>query len=264
MLDELRRWTNHARTRGPRWLLLYGAYRLASRLARRLDRAVIETEQARFMVGPDTLTSARHTRADNVRLWNAYDWSQGGEEWTAHAAAWGHDPAEWKRALIAEVMRPNVRGTILEVGPGAGRWSSELLGLAAELHLADVAETCLDACRAKFGGRASYHLIDDGSLSFLPDGSVDSIWAYDVFVHVNPTETARYLDEMARVLRPGGRGVVHHGDGFRRRDRERSYRSYVTADFFAHRVEQSGMRMLQQDLVHPHRKGDCISVFERP
>jgi ubiquinone/menaquinone biosynthesis C-methylase UbiE len=42
-------------------------------------------------------------------------------------------------------------------------------------------------------------------------GSVDVIWSFDVFVHINLADIATYLDEFVRVLRPGGRAIIQHG-----------------------------------------------------
>jgi SAM-dependent methyltransferase len=41
-----------------------------------------------------------------------------------------------------------------------------------------------------------------------PDGSFDLVYAASVFTHLLPEVAARYLEETARVLRPGGRAVL--------------------------------------------------------
>ncbi len=264
-MERLNGWVQLVRERGPRWAALYGAHRLASRVTNRLESSVIEVEKAAFITGADTLSSSFHTREENARIWDAYDWSGGGEEWTRHAEHRGLDPTRWKRRLIDEVMKPHVSGVVLEIGPGAGRWSVELVELARELVVADISETCLQECRQRLGERVRFHLITDGSLSFLDNDSVDSVWSYDVFVHINPADIETYLTEIARVLVPGGVAVIHHsGEYSEDDDTELSFRSHMTAPFFAHLVGNAGLELMSQDRDRPHKLGDVISVFRKP
>ncbi|HXC77122.1 MAG TPA: hypothetical protein VNU19_08715, partial [Candidatus Acidoferrum sp.] len=66
---------------------------------------------------------------DNNRVvWGTYDWSSGGEEWSASP--------EWRESVIEQFIRPHLadESTVLEIGPGAGRWTGELHERAAELY----------------------------------------------------------------------------------------------------------------------------------
>ena len=77
----------------------------------------------------------------------------------------------------------------------------------------------------------------------VPDGSVDVVWSFDVFVHVSPLDQAGYLAEIARVLRPGGRALIHHADG-RNRGRIPSrggWRSPMSAHLFAALARERGL-----------------------
>ena len=199
----------------------------------------------------------------NRDVWNSADWSHRGEKWTPSE--------EWKDALVEEVMRPHLRpgGTLLEIGPGGGRWSSFLQRDAGQLILVDISERCLQLCREQFAGcsNVSYVLVDSPSLRDVADASIDCIWSFDVFVHIAPGDTASYLREFARVMRPGAVAVIHHpGQG-------RSfggYRSAVTAESFAAMVKDAGLQFVrqfdawgdrQQFDVRMHR--DVITIFER-
>jgi len=57
-------------------------------------------------------------------------------------------------------------------------------------------------------------LITDGALSFIENNSVDYIWSYDVFVHINPTDVEKYIIEFSRILKPHGYGIIHHSMGY--------------------------------------------------
>lgn len=179
-MSALRRLASRLRERGLVWTALwYARWGLAHAL-RRVDRLAIGVEKRRRITGEGTVSSLYHTLEENRRIWNAYDWSEGGEEWTRAAQEYrGLDPAEWKRALIDGMMAKYIRrgSTTLEIGPGAGRWTEHLIGIAAALHVADISEKCLAVCRDRFRGRdhIRFHLIRDDGLSFLePDSILDA------------------------------------------------------------------------------------------
>jgi SAM-dependent methyltransferase len=68
----------------------------------------------------------------------------------------------------------------------APRLAAEARALLADVEQADVVEAS----------------------SEIPDGSADLVLCTEVFEHLPPAETARALDEIARILAPGGRLVV--------------------------------------------------------
>jgi ubiquinone/menaquinone biosynthesis C-methylase UbiE len=153
------------------------------------------------------LLARRCSPIDN--RWSDYDWGRRGEEWNASP--------EWKQALIEDVLACWIpAGAVaLEIEPGAGRWSQALAARASRLVLADVSERPLELCRERFNGdtRIQYVLSSGSDLPGVEDGSVDAVWSFDVFVHVAPRDQAAYIEEIARVLAPGGRAVVHHSEG---------------------------------------------------
>ena len=149
------------------------------------------------------------------KTWDkTYDWSQGGDEWTGQAEYCGQPYEEWKRALLETFVAPNLEpeSVALEVAPGRGRWTEFLVQHAAKVHLFDLNESCIEACRQRFEGadHVTYCVNDGASLPGVADASVDFVWSYDSFVHMEADTIAAYLGEFSRVLRPGGRAVIHH------------------------------------------------------
>jgi ubiquinone/menaquinone biosynthesis C-methylase UbiE len=191
-----------------------GGVGLARRGARRLlwaleDRRLIAEEES-GVLGPAHLRWRDHSAAQNRSRWSDWDWSARGEEWNASG--------EWKHALIEDVLKRwiPVGVTVLEIGPGAGRFTEALAPRAARLILVDVSARPLDLCRQRFAdaNNISYVLSSSGTdLPTVADRSVDAIWSFDVFVHIAPRDQAAYLAEVARVLAPGGVAVIHHADG---------------------------------------------------
>lgn len=151
---------------------------------------------------------------NNRQLWDKdYQWPDNGDEWNGQAAYCGQPYDAWKKALVGHFLTPQLKSdaTLLEIGPGHGRWSEFIVNHCAELYLADLSPSCLDYCRGLFGDRGFVYVPTDGhSLTGVPSAVVDFVWSYDCFVHIGPEDTAGYLADIRRVLKPGAQAVIHH------------------------------------------------------
>ncbi|MEA2297287.1 MAG: hypothetical protein QOF77_223 [Solirubrobacteraceae bacterium] len=239
------------------------------RLGQEIEDIRLTAEQRRLILGPAHLGWSGHSAAVNRECWSEWDWSRAGEEWTASE--------EWKQALIDDVLArwmPD-RGVVLEIGPGAGRWSRVLLGRAERLILVDVSPRPLELCRREFAGAGNvdYVLSAGADLPGVADASVDGVWSFDVFVHVAPSDQAGYLGEVERVLAPGGVAVIHHADG-RNRGRlpsRQGWRSPMSRGLFAALARRSGLTVERQlDSWGPGGRfelaayGDVVTVCGKP
>lgn len=150
----------------------------------------------------------------NRRQWSRpEEWPEGGDEWTFHAGWCGQPYGAWKAAVVERFITPYLGPDtdVVEIGPGGGRWSASFAGACRSLSLVDLSEACLDVCRRRFGPLPGLRLMrTDGRSLPVPDASCDLVWSFGVLVHCEPAVVAAYLDETARVLRPGGRFVLHH------------------------------------------------------
>jgi len=240
---------------GPLWTFAWALSQVLKGALGRVERGLESLERRRGLPG---LSGA----ATNRSIWDGYDWRRGGEEWTPSE--------EWKQGLVALIReRAPAQGSILEIGPGGGRWTEVLQEVAGSLTVVDVSRASIEACRARLAGRDNVrYLVNDGrTLAAIPDASIDFIWSFDTFVHVSPEDTAAYAGEFRRVLRRGGRGIVHHpaAGGLRG-----GFRSRMTSDAFASLLRSSGLVLLEQfdswgpqgafDVKH---FGDAITVFAK-
>jgi glycosyltransferase involved in cell wall biosynthesis/SAM-dependent methyltransferase len=186
--------------------------------------------------------------------------------WSGNARK-GYLTEEWKMSVVDDVMYTNFTpgGIILEMGPGAGRWSEYLQKIAKTLILVDSSDLYISICRKKFVKcqNISYQISSGQKLDSIPDESIDFIWAFDILLTINPGDVDRYIKEFARVLKPGGKAVVHHAnDGNSRNDH-----STTTAGHFTGIIHRNGLDMINQfdswgDGFHNlHRSGGVISVF---
>jgi SAM-dependent methyltransferase len=208
-VPSLRAIVERARREGALPALAHGARRARRAVGERVVDLRLEREQARAELGPAHRAWRGNSAGDNEQRWTGWDWSARGEEWTASP--------DWTQALIDDVLLPTIPpgGTVLEIGPGGGRWSAVLAPRAERLVLVDVTPRVLELCRERLGDlpHVAYVRSHGSDLPGVADGSVDAVWSFDVFVHVAPLDQAGYLAELARVLRPGGVAAIHHADG---------------------------------------------------
>ena len=136
--------------------------------------------------------------------------------------------------------------------------------------MADLSTKCIEICRERFAhaDNVEFHVNSGADLRFLENDSIDSVWSFDVFVHVSGPETQSYVTEIGRVLRPGGRALIHHPN---RGGGPEGFRSRMTGERFVQFVGSAGMVVVSQfDSWGPdgrydvRRFCDTITVFEKP
>ena len=94
--------------------------------------------------------------------------------------------------------------TVCEIGPGTGRYAEEVIAAVrpAAYEIYETAKDWLPQLRKLPG--AVVRDSDGHTLRDTPSASVDLVHAQKVFVYLEFYTTAGYLQEMARVVRPGG------------------------------------------------------------
>jgi SAM-dependent methyltransferase len=140
-------------------------------------------------------------------------WEERGNSWTFHADDCGQPYESWKKTLLGEFLDPylSLEADFLEIGPGYGRWTESMVGRTHSLTLVDLNANCIEVCRQRFGLYSDVSFVaNDGQSLPAPEGSIDVVWSFGSFVHFDTREIAAYLGECARVLRVGGRFVIHH------------------------------------------------------
>jgi ubiquinone/menaquinone biosynthesis C-methylase UbiE len=241
------------------YTMLFATRWIVNKFAAFLDRRLVAIEQRKQLLEPWTASARRFTVDDNKRLWNSYDWSKLGEEWTSDE--------QWKSRFVNEYLVPNIPegGVVLELGPGGGRWTEILQKRCGKLHVVDVSERALELCRERFADcrNIEYHL-GNGSTLNVPSGSVDAVWSYDVMVHIRPLDARAYFQEFRRILKPGGRAVIHHpGDRSSSAGDRPGWRSDLTNAMVLTFVRENGLRLLQQTTKHIN-PNDVMTTLEAP
>jgi Methyltransferase domain len=148
----------------------------------------------------------------NLRLWNEeHDWPEQGDEWSA---SWGGSHAQWYGCILPRISAFIPAEHVLEIAPGQGRWTRFLQGYATSLTLVDLAPSCIAACRSRFSSlrHLDYHVNDGRSLEMIEDESLDFVFSFDSLVHADSDTMRSYCLQIARKLRVGGTGFVHHSN----------------------------------------------------
>lgn len=227
-------------------------------------------DEPRLQLGP---LEEMPTLEEN-RFWDTYQWPQDGDEWTDQAAYCRMEYAVWKQDIVDALILPHtaVHSTVLEVAMGHGRWTPFLAQNVRRYIGVDFSPSCVNYCREHFGkfANVTFYNTNGRTLSVLPKASVQFIWSFDSFVHIEPDITELYMAEFARVLSSGGRCSIHHPGTPCAAQRAKGGRSQLTAVRFARIASAHGFRMVSQiDSWGPGGRSntklfaDCISTIEK-
>jgi ubiquinone/menaquinone biosynthesis C-methylase UbiE len=222
----------------------------------------------------------------------AKDWNMYSRRWDLNYSAqyanlgdeWNDDRTEDRKRdafyFTAYAERwINHDSTVLEVGPGGGKWTTRISPMAKRVIVLDVAEEMLKRTKARCDAagltNVEFLLGDGKDFQPLTDGCVDFFFSYDVFVHIALEDTWPYAQEIARVLKPGGRGACHYAvnsisDAWDRIEQNNHwYRGgqhtlgqyyYFSPETLRRMYERCGLGILEQ-----HQEGwHCTCIFEKP
>jgi ubiquinone/menaquinone biosynthesis C-methylase UbiE len=101
---------------------------------------------------------------------------------------------------------------VVEIGPGGGRWTRYMLD-AERIYAVDYHQELLDELRRTYD-QENITLIKNNGDDFpgIPDESIDFLFSFGVFVHLDIDIIERYLINMRRVLKESANVVIQYGD----------------------------------------------------
>ena len=129
----------------------------------------------------------------------------------------GDKPAPRNLAkVVKRYLRPHVTpdSVVLEIGPGGGRWTQFLIS-AREVVLVELNAQFFRYLRKRFRRnrrKLRFYQTSGYELAGIDDGSIDFVFSFGTFVHIDPEGIVEYLGEIARVLRSGGTGTIQYAD----------------------------------------------------
>lgn len=233
---------------------------------------------------PPSSAKATDNLAYNEALWDWYAERWSDEDFRAeqlvHEGRTGAEAEglvrlgeEWGRLddavqVIEEWILPHVGETSVvgEIGTGGGRVATRVAPHVGQFHAFDVSRNMLglvDKELRALGVQPKLHHLPQPKLPDDLEGSFDLLYSFDVFVHLDLHVQWQYVQEMARVLKPGGKGFIHTSNltsqaGWERFAAQGGYRVegfyFMTPQAMRTLFERAGLRILQE-------KGDVAGNF---
>lgn len=139
--------------------------------------------------------------------------------------------------------------TALEIGPGGGRWTRYLSGFGT-LYLVDYHEELLRELRKTMDAPNTVFIKNNGTdFPGVPDRSVDFLFSFGTFVHLDADVIGAYLENMHRILKPDASAVLHYSDKTKVMARETPSFSDNDPQRMRALVTAAGFTIVQEDLT---------------
>jgi predicted O-methyltransferase YrrM len=118
------------------------------------------------------------------------------------------------RFIRDRYLLPYVSGerNAVEIGPGGGRWTRYMLGFK-KLYIIDYHPELLQELKRNFR-KPNMEFIKNNGTDFLgiPERSIDYLFSFGTFVHLDAPLIEAYLMNMKPILKPGANVVIHYSD----------------------------------------------------
>ncbi len=117
-----------------------------------------------------------------------------------------------RQELCDKLLRRYLRSsmTVLDFGCGPGFLAKAVSAHVRQVVAADVSRGVIACAQALNGAANIRYLVNTSTdLAAVADASIDLVYSFAVIQHLRKEQTAAFFREFARVLRPGGQGVIH-------------------------------------------------------
>lgn len=137
----------------------------------------------------------------------------------------------------------------VEIGAGGGRWTKYLLEFR-ELYIVDYHAELLREVRKKFD-RPNMKFIRNNGCDFpgIPKASVDFVFSFGCFVHLDASLIKEYLGNFKDILKPGGSALIHYSDKTKLMAQVNPGFSDNTPTLMRQMVADAGFRIVEEDLT---------------
>lgn len=127
---------------------------------------------------------------------------------------WG-DPESNLKKFVKTYITPfvNTNSTILEIGPGGGRWTTYFMP-AKKIICVDINDIFFKYLSKRFQNysKLEFYLTSGYELNGILTESVDFVFSYGCFVHIEPKGINEYLKSIYRVLKNNALGMIQYAD----------------------------------------------------
>lgn len=159
---------------------------------------------------------------------------------------------------------------VVEVACGYGRHARRVVDRCGKIFLLDTSVDGLVEASRRLADKAAAVVLPpgDGRTIPLPSGSCTAVFSYDAMVHFEMNDVFSYVSESFRVLKPGGRCLIHHsayelGIG-KKFEHNPGWRNFMCLNAFRHFAIREGFRIISIDLIDwAEPKTDALSLLEK-
>jgi SAM-dependent methyltransferase len=160
---------------------------------------------------------------------------------------------------------------VVEIACSMGRHTAQVARLGGTIWATDTSIDALVEVRRRFSDVPNVRPLlvsGDSALSDIPSGSVTAAFSYDSMVHFEMLTVAGYLAELSRVLKPGGKALLHHSNHDAnpegRFSENPGWRNYMTADLMRHLASRNHLRVVSQTVLDwSIPQLDMLTLLER-
>ncbi|HWA90313.1 MAG TPA: class I SAM-dependent methyltransferase [Rhizomicrobium sp.] len=169
---------------------------------------------------------------------------------------WGNpDTAPALRKVRDHWLLPYVQAdkVALEIGPGGGRWTRYMLPFKA-LYAVDYHAELLTELRKNFPQPNIVEVLNTGTdFPGVPPRSVDFVFTFGTFVHLDLDIVEAYLRNLKAVVKPDAQLVFQYPDKTKQQARDNPGFAENDPTRMAALVEATGYRIVEQDITTlPH------------
>jgi SAM-dependent methyltransferase len=135
----------------------------------------------------------------------------------------------------------------LEIGQGGGRWTRYLLSFGS-VTTVDFYQPVIDEFARQFRAPHLRSVRNNGTdFPEIAAGTIDFVWSFGTFVHLEPNLIRGYLASMPRILAPGANVVIHYSD--KRKPQAQRNHTFSDNDPVRMRawVEEAGFAIASED-----------------
>ena len=180
----------------------------------------------------------------------------------------------WDSASIFRQLFEKLDLTVtLELACGHGRHSAQMLDRVGKLILVDILPSNIERCRERFQSPRVHFVVNNGrDLAAIETSSVTALFSYDAMVHFEAIDMISYIEEVARVLVPAGRALLHYSNNEANPEGtyldDPSWRNFFSEKMMRHFASRSGLSIVESHtIIWPpggtDRKIDAVTLLEK-
>lgn len=112
--------------------------------------------------------------------------------------------------FLMPYLSPNA--SVVEIGPGGGRWTRYMLN-AKQVYAVDYHQELLNELKSNFDANNIIYVKNNGDdFPNIQDGSIDFVFSFGTFVHLDIDIIDRYLRNMRPLLNHDSNVVIQYSD----------------------------------------------------